>query len=311
MSQEQVSVSERGFVVATATELQVLVEEHTDYLEGEDLSELTIRSYRWNLDRLVIWLANRGTVKLSALSGTLLREWAVSLKKDNGWAPATRKQAISAARSFLRYCDLGELADELQTPKDRRRVQRTIYPQEVADMLVACDPDRMKGVRDQAIISLLFDSGIRAAELCRLKLRDVDVRGRGFKVIIKGGDQERGWFGEVTAERLVAWLDMRMAHSNVLELFVSVGGNTPGCRLTGRGLYEIIKKIGDRAGVDKASVHAFRRGFAVKLSEDGVPDNVLKDLGRWEDVKMIKRYTAGMNAGRLFPQYSPMDHLGH
>lgn len=304
------AVAELGFRIRTSTELQVLVEEHADYLEGEDMADLTIRAYRWNLNRLVVWLADRGIDRLAMIDSTLLREWAVSLKRENGWAPSTRKQAISAARSFLRWSGRDDLALSLQSPKERRRVQRTIRPNEVIEMLKVCDAGTLKGLRDRAIVSLLFDSGLRSAELCRLRLSDLDLEAREFVVVVKGGDQEKGWFGEVTAERLWMWLEVRAAGVNVPEVFVAVGGFTPGCRLTGRGLYEIIRKIGERAGLEGVSVHAFRRGFAVKLSSAGVPDNVLKDLGRWDDIKMIKRYTAGMEAGRLYPQYSPMDNLG-
>jgi site-specific recombinase XerD len=142
-----------------------------------------------------------------------------------------------------------------------------------------------------------------------LRIDEVDLKNRIFKVVIKGGNELPGWFGETTAEYLEAWLRVRMAPPHIKEMFISVGGVRPGTGLTTNGLCSDLRKIGNKAGCKGVTTHAFRRGFAVKLSAIGVPDNILKDFGRWEDVKMIKRYTQAQQVGKLFPQYSPMDNL--
>ena len=152
------------------------------------------------------------------------------------------------------------------------RPQRTIIETELNKMLDICDSKQgPKGKRDAAIISLLFDSGIRAAELCRLKVKDVDINGKEFQVQIKGGAVLPGWFGEQTKERLFEWLAVRdaLALPGVETLFVGVGGIKPGTPMVPDGLRRVLVVLGERAGIERVSIHAFRRGFACSLSAAG------------------------------------------
>lgn len=307
-----VVISERGLELGTRTELEVTLLEYRTALRQADVSLATVRAYHWHLDRLLVWLAERGVVSLRQVSRVMLREWGAGLYDH--WQTATIKQAIGATRSFFKWCWQERLivdnpAEALKCPREKCRIQRTVTPEEISVLIDGCDLATLKGIRDRAIISLLFDSGLRAAELCRLRVVDVSLEAQELKVVIKGGDEGKGWFGKTTREYLEAWLAVRLGWRQVETLFVAIGGTRVGYPLTTDGLRVILRKHGDRCGVERLSAHAFRRGFAVCLSMAGVPDNILKDLGRWRDVKMVKRYTAAQQAGLIYQQYAPMDRL--
>lgn len=298
------------FVVATSSELEVAVMEFENALRQSGAAPTTVHNYQWHIARLLVWFGERGVTSPRQVTRAMLREWGAGLY--DGWQPATIRQAVSACRSFFRWCHEEGLTETnpslaLKRPKEKKRINRTLSADEVAKMLAVCDIQTTKGLRDRAIISILFDSGLRAAELCRLRLLDVDLEGQRLKVIVKGGDEKPGWFGETTADWLRAWLRARMVAPGVHTFFAAVGGGQPGYPLTTSGLFRTLRNVGDKAGVSKVSVHAFRRGFAVHLTRNNVPNSVLQDIGRWDDPKMIKRYTAALQAEEVYRGRSPMD----
>jgi site-specific recombinase XerD len=267
-------------------------------------SEATITQYGWHLRRLVAWLADR------APSRDLLREWGAGLR--DAWLPATCKQAVSAARSFFRWCHEEGLVGEdlglaLKIPKVPARVQRVITLNEASAMLAACNPGTIKGIRDRALIDTLIDTGLRASEICRVRLADVDMTRGLMLVTIKGGSQDLAYFGDSAAVALDAWISVRVAAPGVGALFVSVGGGTPGHQLTTRGLRIILRRLGEKAGVEGVSPHAFRRGFACIATQAGAPSRVVQLAGRWADIRMVERYTASLRRGGLHQRWSPAD----
>ena len=309
----KVSLDERGFAVALASELDLAMAEWLLDLEASGLSARTVRHYGWHAQKLVDWLQARGIAALVGVKRRVLREWSIEIRRQ--WAPATCKQAIAAAKSFFRWCcrenltrkDLGK---KLALPRVQRRVQRVVAPDEVRALLAAC-PDTRKGVRDRAIISLLFDTGLRAAELCRLTDNKIDLVSRSLAVVVKGGDEKPRWFGETTVRYLLAWGELRggLARPGVAELFVSTGGIRPGTALTVRGLGILFKNLSRQAGIAHLSPHAFRRGFAVDNVEAGASDDLVMKWGGWQSARTFRGYTATVRAGKVYPKFSPMDRL--
>lgn len=276
----------------------------------EGLSLRTIEQYSWHLARLVSWLAERNIHTLDGLSRDLLREWGAALR--DGWLPATCKQAVAAVRSFLAWCAEegvcdAALRDALRVPRVPARVQRAISGEECGRLLAACDVSAARGVRDVALLNVLIDTGLRAAEVCRVRVVDVDLLGRLLLVVVKGGQQAVAGFGASTAAALARWLAVRVVAPGVGTLFVSVGGLTPGRPLTVSGLRRILRRVGDRAGVARVSTHAFRRGMAVIATDAGAPSRMVQLAGRWSDIRMVERYTASMRGLGLYERWSPAD----
>ncbi len=277
-----------------------------DELRSNGRSPATIAQYSWHVDQFLAWLGER------EINKSTLRAWRASL--FDRWEPPTVKVAVTVVRSFLRFCHAeGQCKDDyqmwLKTPKVPKKVQRTLSADEIALLLAQCDPNTPKGVRDAAIISLLVDSGLRSAELRRLKIEDVDLERGQLRVRRKGGNVGTAFFGRATAQRLRRWLEVRGAHPKHDEVFLAIGGLTPGQPLTSRGLRMVLKRIGDKAGVEGVTPHAFRRSFAILLVEAGAPTRLIQEMGGWSDLRQVERYTRALETQKLAHRYSAVDRL--
>lgn len=195
---------------------------------------------------------------------------------------------------------------------------------EVEAMLRACEAPYGAGLtpaqgsaarlRNAAIVAVLFDCLLRASELCRLDLQHVYRDRRRLEVRGKGGGEALVRYSEATGEYLAAWLEVREGYAapGVAALFTAITGNAPGQRLTTNGLRIVLRRLGERAGVENVSPHAFRRGGAVQAVENGAPDRMLQLHARWAKTDMIETYTRPLRADERFDDYSPMRALnGH
>ncbi len=293
----------------------------------EGWSAGTIKQYRWHLERFVRWLAEHEVTDLSLIDRRLLRQWNAGLREH--WQPATIKQAVSAARSFLSWCHSEELlatdlSGALKSPRIPKRPQRTITSDEVMALLAGCEDPPEHGLREDealatcfrnaAIVALLFDSLVRASELCALCLDDVDLERKRITVRRgKGGDGRTALFSGETAELLAYWLEVRRPSPCVDAFFVSIGGNTAGYPLTTRGLRIILKRLGERAGVAGVSPHAFRRGGAVQFTLNGAPGRLVMKWAGWSNSRMLELYTRALDGNQetdqVYGKYAPVKSL--
>jgi integrase/recombinase XerC len=285
-------------------------------------SQGTVKSYAWHLAALETWLADQQVDAMDQITGRLVRRYGAGISAR--WQPATCKLAVTAIRSFLKWgadenlCDIG-LGKMLKTPKIPETIQRTVTAPEVETLLASCahlyesgltaGQSYSVGMRNLALVSLLFDSMLRAAELCGLRVGDVDIEARSVMIRKgKGGADGMAHFSELTAEYLKDWLELRpfVALENCNALFVSVTGNSPGQALTPNGLRAILRAMSKRAGVRPLSPHAFRRGGAVQAVLNGAPTRVVRDMGRWRRLNMVEVYTRGLDGATQHGRYAPM-----
>lgn len=302
------------------TELEIAVKEWLIALRQMGRSSETIEKYGWHLVRLAAWLEREGITAPEQITKSLLRQWGAGLY--DGWSPATVKQAVSAVKSFLNWCRAEELVNEplagvLRVPKVKPRVQRTLSLEEIGQLIRACD-DSLLGLRNAALVSLMVDTGLRASEVCRLMSADMQVGmrlGSGFVNVLavqgKGGATLPAYFGRATSERLDCWFEVRRAQEGVGNVFVGLGGIRPGTALTRHGLKNILRKMGERAGVTKVGPHALRRAFAVLAHQAGGSSRQIQQWGRWSSMQMVERYTMAYEAGRDYASHSPMDYVGN
>lgn len=285
-------------------------------------SASTQKQYRWHLSHWLTWCTDHQIALLAGLNRHNLRQWSAGLRTT--WQPATIRQAVMALRGFLAWSHhealvVADHSSVLSVPRVPRKIQRSIESEEVLALLRQCQIPAATGLaesvaltvclRNAAVVSLLYDSLLRAAELCRLRIGDLDLDRHVLKVVVKGGNEQAGRFSQQTAERLRAWLNVRVAADDVDTVFVAVAGNAPGQALTTRGLRSILKHLGERAGIPHVTTHAFRRGGAVQAIRSGAPTRVVQEFGRWSNVSMVELYTKALDAGELYERYSPIANL--
>src|SRR3989304_5816070 len=229
----------------------------------------------------------------------------LAARRAAGCGDATIRHAVNALRSFFAYHH-SPAAASLPMPRPKRRIQRTLTFDQALAVLAACDTSTTIGKRDLALVALMLDTGLRAREVWRLRLDDLNVDPLLLKVVVKGGQEKFGVYAPETANILAAWLAERatVARGNAPTVFVALGGLKPGQALPHHGLRRIFARLGQAAGF-KLSPHDLRRTFATLAITLGAPTRMVQLWGRWENIQEVQRYTEALTA-HGFERYSPI-----
>jgi integrase len=161
----------------------------------------------------------------------------------------------------------------VDAPKVPKRILPSLSKEEVQVVI-----ENAESARDRAIVSLFAESGLRLTELANIRLRDIDWSNRTIRVIGKGNKEALAPFGEQSEGYLKAWL--AEYHSN-------------GDSMWGVNRWQIVvimRNLKAKTGLP-CNPHTFRRTFACLLRKAGVDTMTIKDLGRWESLEMVQRYT--------------------
>lgn len=257
------------------------------------LSRNTVAAYRQDLDALRDFLEELET-PLSRLRDEDVALFVAWLRQ-RGDATRTLARRISSLRNFLAWCvDRGDLpanpAELVDTPKLPALLPEVLTQDEILRLLNAPDPTGKLGLRDRAMLELLYAAGMRVSELIELQPLDLDLQ-RGVVKI----------FGKGSKERLVPLHDaavMRMADylRDVRPLFTPVEDkvflNRSGTGLSRQGVWKLVKRYALEAGIRKAiSPHTFRHSFATHLLEGGADLRSVQILLGHADMNATELYT--------------------
>lgn len=293
--------------------MESAIREWVNWLLSASYSQVTVQGYEWDVRALARASPGRGPGDFTSADLTAY----LAGRRLAGAGDAARKRATAAFRSFFKRA-LGEAspARSLTYPKVKRRKQRTLRQDAVLAVVASCDTSTARGARDLAIICLLYDSGLRAAEVCRLRVADVDLDQLTLVVVVKGGDEGQGAFCAATAHYIRGWLAWRarFALPETETLFCGIGGLKAGTRLTTGGLRAIFRRIAERTGMTGGfSPHDLRRSFANQMTRLGAPERVTQVAGRWEDTRSMRPYTEDIvldDARRFSPVEALMSRNG-
>jgi len=269
------------------------------FLSEQDYSEQTVMVYRYYLSLLAASVPN-----LETMDAAIFVKWL----GGQGWGRSTQYLAGCAARAFLRWRYGAKHPALLYRIKRREPPpQRTLTAEEVETLYRGFGSDD-GGRRDLAMLSVFLDTGLRASEICRLALDHLHLEEKYLSVEVKGGNWAEKSFSLITSMDLDNWLVVRDYHAldGVPTVFVSLGGNTPGKPLTRDGLRAIVRKWGERAGIDHISPHAFRRTAATLGAEDGASDQLLMQQFGWKSAQMVRRYTRKLQNRAFADDHSPV-----
>jgi integrase/recombinase XerD len=222
--------------------------------------------------------------------------WLADLRA-RGQAPASIARRAAAARAFYRHLVLlGLRADnpaaEVDLPRRRRRLPRTLSPGEVERLIDAARGTSPRSLRDRALVELLYGAGLRVGEAVGLDRSAVDLENRLVRCVGKG-DKERivplGHQGIEALRRYLArgrpYLDRRHRP----ELFL----NAQGGGLTRAGAFLILRRLAGKAGLDPARVHPhlLRHSFATHLLEGGADLRSVQEMLGHADLATTELYT--------------------
>ena len=260
-------------------------------------SDATKAAYRNDLDRFVEW-AERGSVEgPQGVDRRMLRRYLAYLGTTGKAKRTIARRASSLRRYFGWLARSGVLAVDpssgLSAPSGEGRLPRVLRTDELTTLLddppvaVEADPDHIR-LRDDAVLELLYGSGLRVSELCGLRPEDLDLPAGAITVWGKGSKQRRVPITAPSAEALVAWLQRgRAALVSDETPPDAVFLNARGRRLSRRDVQRVI----DRRAASPTHPHALRHTFATHLLDGGADLRVVQELLGHADLSTTQRYT--------------------
>ncbi len=257
-------------------------------------AENTRTGYLADLEKLHLWLADEGTDETEAGTDDLHR--FIGELYDTGISPTSIARILAGIRSFYGYLELENLipsnqAALLDTPRRQRRLPSVLSLEEIEAMIDACDAASPQGVRNRAIIEMLYGSGLRVSELCNLELERVNLD-EGYVLVEGKGSKERLVPVSATAaDALRAYMpERRLADTKPGEEGI-VFLNSRGHRLSRVMVFYIVRSLAESAGVNKSvSPHTLRHSFATHLLEGGANLRAIQQMLGHESIATTEIY---------------------
>ncbi len=266
-----------------------------DHLWLEDgLSKNTLESYRADLSQFHTWLRTQNKHLLNAQQAEIQRYLAVKFPSSK---PRSISRLIASMRRFYRYALRERLLSEdptlqIESPKLPRSLPKSLNEQEVTDLLNAPDINQPIGLRDRAMLELLYASGLRVSELVTVKVNEVSTQDGVVRVTGKGSKTRLVPMGEEAAD----WIDryLKYARPEILQkklcdaMFVTNRADM----MTRQAFWHLIKRYALIAGINKhMSPHVLRHAFATHLLNHGADLRVVQMLLGHSDISTTQIYT--------------------
>jgi len=278
----------------------------TDFLEyleiEQNRSQKTIANYDHYLTRLIDFA---GDIRVSDIDAELIRKWRLWLNRlgtntSDELQKTTQNYHLIALRSFLKYCakrDIPALsADKVELARTVRKQVTFLNPEELARMFAQPDLNKLPGLRDRAILELLFSSGLRVSELVGLDRDHVNLKRREFMVRGKGQKDRPIFISPDAAKWLGHYLEKR--EDNTKPLFVRYSGSKKVDlsgnfhRLTARSVQRMVARYALLAGITKhVSPHTLRHSFATDLLMNGADLRSVQALLGHSNISTTQIYT--------------------
>ncbi|KUH90764.1 recombinase XerD [Mycobacterium sp. IS-1556] len=190
----------------------------------------------------------------------------------------------------------------LKPPKQDKKVTHGLTEDQLKRLIKACQGKTLRDRRDEALVRLMVETGIRASETVSLQLPDVDlIQGRAIVHRGKGGKGRTVSFGPQTAACLDRYIRARKAHHLASSTALWVGGRT-GKPFTYPGLDKTLRYRAEVAGIDGFHLHLLRHTFAQRWLRAGGSEQGLMAVAGWENRQMLDRYTSASASERALTE---------
>lgn len=271
-----------------------------DWLKAQGFSERTVTDYPDSVRKFLKWCRDHGVFSVDEMTSRHLRAYQGDLmaREYHGHplSQSTLKKRMEEVKSFLKFLLQSGIiwrdpSSGMEFPKRQRLLPRNILDVcEIEWILRQPDLNSPLGLRDQAIIELLYSTGLRNSELRYLTLDQIHLHSRTLRVIGKGGKEALLPIGEKALESLSAYLlhgrpelDRGLAY-----VFLSKNGRL----LTLANLGDMLKRYAKKAGIEKSvTPHGFRHSCATHLLQNGADIRVIQKLLRHESLDTTQIYT--------------------
>ncbi|HJG47556.1 MAG TPA: site-specific tyrosine recombinase XerD [Facklamia tabacinasalis] len=275
-----------------------LIDDYERYLLiDQGKSQNTIQSYMRDLKKFVTFINEQELVEINNINKDTIQLYIISLNKA-GFAASTTNRMISTLKNFFHYLIREQKMDHnpmdlIQGAKNRKHLPKTLSSKEIDRLLEAPDTETNNGIRDRAILEVMYASGLRVSELTHLKMNELHLE-LGFIQTVGKGDKERiipigeealFWIKKYLEEVYPVY-SKKSTDSTILFL------TQRGKQFTRQGIWKNLKKYVNLAGIDhEVSPHILRHSFATHLLENGADLRMVQELLGHSDISTTQIYT--------------------
>lgn len=283
------------------------IEEYLRYLKIEKgLSDASISSYNQDLKKYSQFLEDQNVTRVDSITAETLVSFLQFLTSENKSAKTIRRMQ-STLKNFHQFLQIERITENnpalrLQTPREEKALPVVLTIEEMERLLQSPD-QTTQGIRDNAMMELLYASGLRVSELINLNISDLNLE-MGFIHVYGKGEKERIVpTTEYVAKKLRNYIKnyrlKLLKDENIDTLFLTNRGKG----FTRQGLWKTIKKYVRESGIDKnITPHTFRHSFATHLIENGADLRAVQEMLGHSDISTTQIYTQ-ISAGKIREMY--------
>ncbi|MBQ4630893.1 MAG: tyrosine recombinase XerD [Clostridia bacterium] len=277
-----------------------IISKFTEYLKNDKmLSENTLQAYRCDINSFSAFAQTQGKDILHT-NKSLITEFILTMQKS-GKADSSVQRCLASLRSLFVYLISNGIVKKNPTTgitlmKQQQKRPTTLTLEEMDELLEAPDVSTKLGIRDKAMLELIYASGIKVSELISLRLSDVDAD-IGYVKCIRTNNIRIIPIGKTSVLWLRQYLTLARPHlasENENALFV----NRSGTSMSRQGFWKIVKLYAIRIGLKKEiTPHTFRHSFATHLLENGADLASLQEMLGHKDISSTQAYARLMHTG--------------
>ncbi|NMA84762.1 MAG: site-specific tyrosine recombinase XerD [Epulopiscium sp.] len=276
--------------------MEEYVLQFTQYLQNErGSSKNTILSYERDLKSFIAFIVGTGIEKPEKVNVTNVRAYLLYLEKQ-GRAPSTISRNIASLRSFFQYLYKEGIVTEnptmdITTPKIEKKLPDILTMEEVELLLAEPNLKTLKGIRDKAMLEVLYATGIRVTELVNLQLDQIHMTLEYLQCTYMDKDRMIP-LGSKAIEALEIYLKearfIMVRDAKEQTLFVNCSGTV----MTRQGFWKLVKVYAKKANIQKAiTPHMLRHSFAAHLVANGADLHVVQEMMGHADISTTQIYT--------------------
>ncbi len=284
----------------------LIISEFESFLiNDKNVSQSTLASYKRDIMNFSKYM---DSIKIDVISASRQHVLSYILSmQDSGKANASVVRAIASIKSLYAFLMISGTiqknpAANITPPKKEKKMPSFLTREEIEALLESPDVSNVRGLRDKAILEIMYASGLKVTELISLKINDIDTE-IGYLKCSKGANIRIVPLGKPAINAAKSYVGIArpiMATDNENTLFVNCGG----CAMSRQGLWKIIKEYALKAGIVKSiTPHSLRHSFAVHLLENGADLLSIQEMLGHKDASSTQIY-AKMFHGRLREVYN-------
>ncbi len=283
------------------------IQEFIDYLHNEKKTSYNTEiSYQRDLKKLEEFLTDQGIADVSQINDTLLNSYILYLEREH-FAASSISRSVASLRAFFRYLVKNgripnDPSEELKPPRVEKKTPEILSVEDVDLLLKQPDDHTPKGIRDRAMLELLYATGMRVSELIHLKTEDVNLQ-LGYVTCHESSKERIIPFGSVCRKALQHYLvDARgkfVGDKEVDVLFTNCSGKA----MSRQGFWKVLKVYAQSAGITgDITPHTLRHSFAAHLLQNGADIKSVQEMLGHSDISSTQMYL-NLSANRMRDVY--------